>query len=85
MTPSGISSLIRACAEANVAELEWGSLKVRFSDHKRYENLTIEPTASNNDKETTENPPDSGLTEEFRKDQLMITDPVQYEEELLNN
>jgi hypothetical protein len=85
MTPTGITSIIRACAEAKVTEFIWGDLIVRFSDNKWYENLTIGDTAPNNDGRTTENPPDSGLTEEFRKDHLLLTDPVAYEEELLNN
>lgn len=88
MTPTGICELIRACADSKVSEIRWGDLYVQFScqnDKKQLESLTNVDYAPNNDERPTENPHDSGVTEEFRKDQLLLSDPLAYEEELLNN
>ncbi len=85
MTPTGICELIRTCHESGVAEITWGSLHVQFLCQKTIESLTNVDYAPNNELSATENPLDSGITEEYRRDSLLLTDPVAYEEELLNN
>lgn len=84
----GICELIKTCAASGVTNLVWGDLSVQFScqnEEKGLDYLTEESYAPNNRDSSTENPHDSGLTEEERKAILLITDPVAYEEELLNN
>ena len=88
MNPTGICELIKACADSGVAELTWGGLHVQFSCQNRkkeLESLTNVDYAPNNSERTTENPLDGGVTEEFRTASLLLTNPVEYEEELLNN
>ena len=85
---TGICELIRICSESGVQNLTFGDLSVQFmcqNEKKDVESLTNVDYAPNNGISSTENPHDSGLTEEDRRSILLITDPVAYEEELLNN
>lgn len=79
-----IAQLIKACAESNVTFLKLDGLTVHFAPKHGSDDLTMGHFAPNIDMRSNQLPviTEDDIPED--SDLLMITDPVRYEEELVN-
>lgn len=93
--PESISSIIEACAKCGVMSLKWHDLEVTFAvpgqpvtaydlpkttfdgyaSPASEQELAVDPRVSTVDKE---------LLEDMRRSQLMIDDPLSYEQEVID-
>lgn len=79
-----ICDLIKVCGESNVTYLELDGLEVHFAPKRGEDQLTMGHFAPNIDMRSNQSPAEDGIPEEDRQELLMITDPLRYEEELVN-